>query len=162
MSESDEYQTPRAYVIAARLVMNGIELDPATSLETNERLRIPNIFTKYDSAFNYSWFGNIWLNPPYSKPNLTNWTKYLVNEWVLDHFRQSIYLIPAFTSEKWFQPLFLLPICFTNHRIQFLLENKIQDQPRFSNAFVYFGKTKYGNNKFAEVFSKFGTVIRKF
>ena len=155
--KSDEYQTPKIYVDAARLVMGSIDLDPASSEINNKRLKVPISYTKETNGLKQRWFGNVWLNPPYSKPNLTLFTNKLLQEYGV--FYNAIYLVPSFTAEKWYQQCLkqVTAICLPNKRIDFLLNGVYQTAPRFSNTFFYFGNNVRAM-EFCHVFSKFGFV----
>ena len=95
---SDEYQTPKKYIKAAIEVMGSIDLDPACSDLNYQRLKkyIKNYYS--ENGLDLIWQGNIWLNPPYSKPNLTIWTRQLLVNG--PDYKQLIYLVPSYTSEK--------------------------------------------------------------
>src|SRR5690349_3272396 len=107
---SDEYQTPKKYIKAAYEVMENIDLDPACSDLNYERLKkyINIHYSKEIDGLTISWAGSktIWLNEPYSKPNLTLWTNKLIKELEFGSVnRQAINLVPSYTSEKWYQNL---------------------------------------------------------
>lgn len=150
---SDEYQTPKKYIIAAREVMGSIDLDPACSF--NNYLRLQKYVKEFyaEDGLERPWCGNIWLNPPYSKPNLTVWTEALLD--FRKEYNQLHYLIPSYTAEKWYQKLLKYSdsLCLPNHRINHLINGKFQTSPRFSSTFFYLG---YNHVKFKEVFSQFG------
>lgn len=62
--DSPEWYTPTLFVDAAREVMGGIDLDPASHEEANERLQIPRFFTEADNGLLRDWFGRVFINPP--------------------------------------------------------------------------------------------------
>lgn len=156
-SKSDEYQTPRKYFEAARLVMGSIDLDIASSEENNKRILAKEFYSKENSMYNNPFYGNAWLNPSYSKPNLTKATARIINYYGAG-LEQLIYLIPSYTSEDWYHKClkFASAICLPDHRIIFLLNKKYQLSPRFANTFFYFGNDNAV--KFCEVFRQFGFV----
>lgn len=60
-----DYFTPPEIVEAARLAMDGIDLDAASHWAANKIHRIPDYFDVNRSAFDHPWHGRVWLNPPY-------------------------------------------------------------------------------------------------
>lgn len=64
-SESAEHFTPSDIVEAARIVMGGIDLDPATTAFANkERVKAKRFYTRVDNGFTKPWKGSVFLNPP--------------------------------------------------------------------------------------------------
>lgn len=156
MISSDEYQTPKKYIIAAKEVMGSIDLDAASSEINNLRIKATHYFSKENSALGQSWYADtIWLNPPYSKPNLTLFTNDLIRCHANIINNQIIYLVPSYTSENWYHKCltYCSAICLPNHRINFLINKKVKDSPRFANTFFYFGNN-FSN--FVKIFSQFG------
>lgn len=158
---SDEYQTPKKYIKAAHEVMGSIDLDPACSDLNYERLsKYINLhYNKEHNGLTISWAGckTIWLNEPYSKPNLTLWTNKLIEELNLSIDKQAINLVPSYTGERWYQKAlsYSSAICLPDHRIKHLLNGRIADAPRFSSTFFYFG---YNNARFLEIFGDFWRI----
>lgn len=67
-SASNEHFTPPDVVEAARKALDGIDLDPATSVLGNSfYVKAPKIFTIEDDGFNVPWHGKVLLNPPGGK-----------------------------------------------------------------------------------------------
>jgi hypothetical protein len=66
-SESNEHYTPRDIVERARLLMGGIDLDPASCEEANKTVKAGMIFTKVDDGLSKPWHGRVFLNPPGGK-----------------------------------------------------------------------------------------------
>ena len=125
-SESVEWYTPEKYIEAAREVMGGIDLDPASNEMANEIVKAPTFFTKDDDpdGLNQSWFGNVWLNPPYGKGSGMFTTK-LIEEYKSGRVKSAILLLNAYGFDSgWFQFLWEYPICFTDHRVQFYSPQK--------------------------------------
>ena len=158
-SESVEWYTPEKYVEAAREVMGGIDLDPASNDMANEIIKAPTYFTKDDDpdGLSQSWFGNVWLNPPYGKGSGLFTTK-LVEEYLAGRVKSGILLLNAYGFDSgWFQPLWKYPICFTDHRVQFYSPQKESGGPANANIFVYLGSEP---KKFRDAFMNFGHVVK--
>ena len=102
-SAGDEFYTPKFIFDAL-----GIEFDLDVSAPLDAQTNVPSKkqYTVKDDGLVQSWYGNVWMNPPYSKPA----------PWVdkfLEH-RQGIALLP-FTRGKWWFKLWnhsdaILPI----------------------------------------------------
>lgn len=170
-SKSNEWYTPSVYVEAARSVMKSIDLDPASCQEANLVIKAKDIYTKEDSGLDKSWYGNIWLNPPYgttkNKSNSALWIKKLLSEYWQGHVEQAIVLVNADTDTRWFHYLFTFPVCFTEGRVNFYNPKHKTDTAfnrpgkilgnTHGSAFTYLG---IHEDRFVEVFSQFGTIVK--
>lgn len=161
-SESNEWYTPAPYIAAARaLYGGGIDLDPATSLKANETVQASQIFTIDDDALQHPWHGRAFLNPPYGKDGQESmagkFCRYAIHQHEIGNLEACVILVNSVHSQRWQAPLYDWPVCFVDHRIQFVngegLENK---SPTFQNIFVYVGGDVLG---FVEHFSPFGYVM---
>jgi len=62
----NEWYSPQNVVDAARRVMGGIDLDPASCYHANEEIvRARGYYTRADDGLTLPWRGRVWLNPPY-------------------------------------------------------------------------------------------------
>lgn len=161
-STSNEWYTPAEYIEAARVVMGGIDLDPASNAQANEVVQAATYFTQHDDGLTRPWPGRVWLNPPYgiedggSSAGL--WASRLIEQYRAGITTEAILLVNAVTERRWFQPLWDFPICFTDHRIRFYTSEGTPQQPVSGNAFVYLGENIY---TFAFVFLGFGPVVTR-
>lgn len=152
-----EWYTPARYVEAAREVMGGIDLDPASSELANQTVRATLYFDSHLDGLMEPWLGRVWLNPPYGKGSGLFTTK-LVTEYAAGNVTAGILLLNAYGFDSdWFQPLWDWPICFTDHRITFWSPQRETGGPANANIFVYLGPD---DRRFAEVFRQFGRVVR--
>lgn len=162
-SESEEWHTPAVYIEAARKLMNGIELDPASCAEANRIVRATKYYTKEQNGLARPWNArSLWLNPPYGRENgdsnQERWSGYLISQYESGNTKEAILLVNASTSTQWFQRLWAYPVCFTDHKIRFHSgQSSKSNQPTHGNAFVYLGPQE---DRFISIFSQFGIVAR--
>jgi ParB family chromosome partitioning protein len=164
-SKSVEWYTPSRYIEAARWVMGGIELDPASCANANKIVRAQKYFNQQINGLVQPWHGRVWLNMPYGKTGNTSnqeiWLRKIWHEWSHMHIEQAIVLVNAVPDRQWFQGLWNYPICFTDHRIRFLDRyGDEQKSPTHGNAFVYFcNRADFQLRRFREGFTQFGHVV---
>jgi len=153
----NEWYTPVEYIKAAREVMGTIDLDPATSAFGQARIGAANYRTLENDGLSIFWSGNVWLNPPYSQPDISNFIKKAVAEWNAGNINQAINLTNNFTDTTWFHlaESAAALICFTKGRIRFEKPNGPMPGPTQGSVFFYFGSNK---NKFREIFGEFGFI----
>lgn len=158
---SNEWYTPARYIAAARAVMGGIDLDPASCTFANRVVQATRFYTKEDNGLTRPWRGRVWLNPPYGKTqrgqasNLEYFTRSLVEQYGCGNVTEAILLIPVNTATRWFEALWRFPICFPRFRVRFYNEQGPSDGASFGTCFVYLGPQE---QRFLEVFQSFGHV----
>ena len=177
-TKSNEWYTPARYIEAARAVMGGIDLDPASCELANRTVRATRFYTAKENGLERPWFGNVWLNPPYGKtiPYVSKgrymgggntkdtslqvmFVNKAIKEYKEKRIDQAILLVTANTTVAWFQPLWEYPICTPYPKIRFFVHGSREKQAQvFGNVFVYLGTNE---QKFIEVFSKFGPVAKR-
>ena len=163
LTGSFEWYTPKQYVEAARTLMAGIDLDPASCEFANQIIKARQFYTLETDGMNNPWHGSVFLNPPYGLDEngdsiVETWVNRLVDEYESGNVREAVLLVNNTTERKWFKALWAFPICFTDHRICFYNGDGQQKQPTQGNAFVYFGKHPL---TFAEAFRPFGTIVQR-
>lgn len=157
-SESNEWYTPAQYIEAARRVMGGIDVDPASNEHANKTVRAATFYTKANSGLDKDWPGRVWLNPPYggmSGPFVAR----LVEQFKAGITTEAIVLVNANSTEtKWFAPLWDYTLCFTDHRIDFETPAGAKNGSTHGSVFVYLGKNV---EAFAREFDQFGYVVAR-
>lgn len=154
----NEWYTPQEYIIAARSVMGGIDLDPASSVIANRTVGASKIFTKEDNGLERAWFGRVWMNPPYSQPDIANFSEKVASEWECKRIDAAVALTHNYTDTAWFHRLAssCRAMCFTRGRIGFLSPSGERASPTQGQTFFYFGED---TDVFAGEFSRIGFVV---
>ncbi|MCK5613894.1 hypothetical protein KAR91_69165 [Candidatus Pacearchaeota archaeon] len=159
-SGENEWYTPQEYIDAARLVMGSIDCDPATTKEVNKRIKAKKIYTLEDSGLSVEcdWRGNIWMNPPYKQPAMSQFCSIFVERYERNETRQGIILINNVTETDAGQLLLKTcsAVCFPSERVKFLDIDGKPGAPLQGQMLIYVGKWWA---KFHEVFSEFGICL---
>lgn len=170
-----EYYTPVEIIEAARRVMGGIDLDPASSACANEIVKATHFFTKDDNGLRRHWFGCVWLNHPFGRAEKAcgadcdkkhehhNYDYYGNAAWIdyLDseceaRVSQACCITYACTSEAWFQPLIKRPQCYLTPRTNYCLpDGTIKRGVSKGSVVTYYGDDL---DAFAREFKPFGQV----
>lgn len=156
-SESDEWYTPSEYVEAARRVMGGIDLDPASCEAANEVVRAERIFTIANDGLAEDWRGRVFMNPPYGNA-VGSFVSKLVESHAAGYVHQAVLLTAARLETRWFAPLFDHVLCFPSRRVRFWQPGREVVSPPFTPAFVYLGPD---TDRFIAEFSTFGPVVSR-
>lgn len=157
-SDSPDWWTPKKYIDAARKVMGGIDLDPASCVEANKTVQAKQFYDEKTNGLDKIWKGRIFLNPPYSQIGPEFIEKFIHD--FESTFNEGIILVNSrATDADWFQPLFEGIICFTDHRIDFDSPGEKKTSSTHGSCFIYFGPNQ---KKFADIFSEFGPIVIRY
>jgi hypothetical protein len=132
-SEDAELITNSDLIVAANELMDGIELDVASSKKANSYVQAPNFFTPSDDGLNaQQWYGNVYLFPPAgayfwdkknerwkmtraSSPSLTSshavWFRKLYHAWLAKEIRQGLYFSNCPDMIRYEPKIFSFPVC---------------------------------------------------
>lgn len=158
-SKSTEWYTPPQYIEAARTVMGGIDLDPASNAIAQEWIRARRYYTLADDGLAHEWRGRVWLNPPYGKMTGQFVSKF-TEERLAGRVTEGIVLANSYSTDTaWFQVLWDGILCFTKRRIKFVspCDGKLAGSTHGS-VFVYFGEHEA---EFVAEFSRWGPIVKK-
>lgn len=150
-SHDDEWYTPPEFIESARLVMGSIDLDPASNEHANKTVKATHIFTEEDNGLEQEWFGNVWLNPPYSSTLVQLFADKVAER----GFEQAVVLVNNATETKWFRTLVdnADAIVFKTGRIKFLKHDGQHNTPLQGQAFIYYGDNP---EAFLDEFTQYG------
>ena len=154
-----EWHTPSEHVEAARRVLGGIDLDPASNEAAQETVRARAYFTKETDGLSRPWAGRVWLNPPYAAGVVDRFVEKLVDHVEAGDVRAAILLVHARTDAEWFHRAAEASarVCFTRGRVRFLRpDGDDPGAPTTGSAFLYFGRRV---EAFRRVFSPLGWVV---
>ena len=156
-SLSVEHYTPARYIEAARTVLGGIDLDPASCARANRTVKAKKFFDLEADGLQQKWHGRIFLNPPYGPwPGL--FVEKLMAERKAGRVGAAIVLVNAGTTgAQWFQALWDGVLAFTDHRITFEGPGD-RSSPTIANVFVYLGPDEAA---FVREFTQFGAVVQR-
>ncbi len=154
----NEYYTPSKYVEAARQVMGGIDLDPASCTFAQKTVKATEHYTEEDDGLVQEWAGRVFLNPPYAYPLVQQFINKLCESFARGDVTQAVLLTNNSADTKWFHDAAIMAgtICLTLGRINFLKEDGPESSPTNGQAFFYFGDNA---RAFADKFSAFGLIL---
>lgn len=160
-SGQNEWYTPALYIEAARRVLEGIDLDPASSDAAQETVQATRFLTAADDGLSKSWSGSVWLNPPYERELIGQFTEKLHESLASQGgaVTDAILLTNNSTDVGWFQDIAPSAdaICFVRGRISFNDETgQPKNKPLQGQMFMYFGQSP---GRFIEEFSQFGVCL---
>jgi phage N-6-adenine-methyltransferase len=157
-SGNNEWYTPSYIISAARNTMGSIDLDPASSIIANQTVMAEKYYTQENDGLMQRWFGNIWLNPPYSRSLISQFSSAVIKK--RGDYNQAIVLVNNSTETRWFQDLLrnCNEFCSINGRIKFVgIDGRTGGTSLQGQIILYFGSNL---QKFEEYFSPFGILSK--
>jgi ParB family chromosome partitioning protein len=158
-SGENEWYTPPQYLEAARRVMGGIDLDPASSDLAQELVQATVYYTKDDDGLTRPWSGRVWMNPPYSKKHIWPFCERLCEFVASGDVTEAVVLVNNATETAAFQRMAELAqaMCFHAKRIKYLnVDLVVAETPVQGQAFIYFGENA---EAFHSEFVQFGFTV---
>jgi ParB family chromosome partitioning protein len=154
-----EWYTPPEYLEAAREVLGAFDLDPASSTQAQQRVRAARFFTKEQNGLAHAWPGRVWLNPPYTQPDIAQFVAKLADEISAGRTTAAILLTHNYTDTAWFHRAAgaCAAICFTRGRVGFIDSTGVVAAPTQGQAFFYYGGDRDG---FVRRFASIGFVVQ--
>lgn len=154
----EESYTPAKYIESARLVMGGIDLDPASNPMAQQTVNADTYYTKDDNGLEKEWRGRVWMNPPYTARVINEFIDKMVAHYSAGDIEAGVVLTNNNTDTSWFHngASVASAVCFTAGRINFEKPSGETSSPTNGQAFFYFGDNV---SAFRDEFSKHGMVM---
>jgi len=156
---NNEWYTPEVYIEAARKTMGSIDTDPASSDIANTIVKAVTYYTAEDDGRQKPWAGNVWLNPPYAQPLISQFCQLLVQKYKGGETRQACVLVNNATETNFYQDMLreCSSVCFIKGRVKFVDEAGIESgAPLQGQTVLYFGPNR---KMFAKCFAGFGVIL---
>ncbi len=152
--ESDGWYTPPWIVEAAREVLGGIDMDPATCAAAQSIVKAGTWYTEAEDGLAHIWHGRLWLNPPYSAP--TVWVRKAIQHYKAGDVPAALIITNSYTETGWWQDLAAVAtILFFRGRINFWHPEKTSTQNRTGQTMAYLGSDV---DRFRAVFGRYGAI----
>lgn len=153
-----ESYTPEKYIEAARAVMGGIDLDPASNGHAQKTVGATEWYDEDENGLLQEWKGAVFLNPPYKHPLVAQFIDKLCREHQAGNVLEAVLLTNNNTDTKWWHQAAKAAraVCFTAGRINFYKADGSETQPTNGQTFFYFGRDA---SKFAAAFSEHGLIM---
>lgn len=94
---TDEWSTPIDYFATIEERFGPFDLDACARLKTS---KAPKFFSIETDGLKQSWFGKVWVNPPYSRPS--EWCAKAAAEMAVGNCELIVMLLPAAVDTNWF------------------------------------------------------------
>lgn len=153
----NEWYTPARYIELARTVMGQIDVDPASNDHAQKTVRATSFYTEETNGLDKQWHGKVWMNPPYSQPDIVHFIEKVISEYESGRCTEAIVLTHNSTDTAWYNLIFkhAAAICWTTGRVRFESPEGEKAAPAMGQTFAYFGDNP---KKFHNAFSEVGNV----
>lgn len=156
-SGDNEWYTPSRYVDLARKVLGVIDVDPASNDYAQATVRAETFYTAETNGLDKEWRGKVWMNPPYSNPEIQQFTGKIIEEFQSGRCTEAIVLTNNSGDTGWHHELCDAAMCWciTRGRIKFESPTRESGSGAMGQVFFYFGPNR---ETFKEAFSEIGRV----
>lgn len=159
--QNQEWYTPQWIIDAVRLILGGIDLDPATCPFAQKRIQAADCFYKEDDGLHRDWNGSVFLNPPYN--DCARWIEKLLEELHFGRTSQALLLCNNATDTDWvracFQSKYFKSVLFFYGRVYFVDTSGVErKQPLQGQMLIGF---ETHARVFQRVCSKYGAVFHR-
>jgi len=160
--------TPNLHLFLARMVLGGIDLDPASCEAANKNVKAARYFTEQDDGLVQDWTARtLWMNPPFTPHSLlAAFARKFLAEWQAGKIGAAIIVVDAAVDAGYCHMLAeqAAAICTVRGRIAWIngetgiaMGKDGTNGPKRGQVFYYFGPNV---DRFAEAFEIVGNVSR--
>jgi hypothetical protein len=156
----DEWYTRPEFVIAARIVLGGIDLDPASCKQAQKIVRAKEYYSlseRGEDGLELPWQGRVFLNPPFSRADEFG-TRLAEEYYEAGNVGAAVMVVNGYNAAaRWFEPFLDCPWCLATspafYRSGEDASNPSEDtsNPRVWASFVYLG---HNHTEFTDTFSQ--------
>lgn len=158
---SGEYQwySPPEYLEAARTVMGGIDLDPASSAAANVVVQADQYYDLDHDGLQQPWHGRVWLNPPYTNALMTAFAARLIEHYARGDVTDAIVLTNNATDTGWFHDLAsrATAICFPRGRAHYWRADTQETSSALQGQSIFYFGARL--DQFMVVFGAWGLIF---
>lgn len=164
-SAEDRWYTPEAHLALARDVLGEIDLDPASDLHGNTRVKAARYLTDgLVSPWTSGPAVTVWMNPPGGRGQAAAFWERLMA--LLDHGALNHAIVAMFSVEQLqttqnlaCAPMVAFPICFPRRRVHWdPIPGRVAHSPTHAAGYVYVPGLRNETAQFCKVFSTLGYV----
>lgn len=154
-SKTDEHYTPKDIIKAVQRSQGVITLDPCSNSFINPNVPAENHYTKEDDGLVKPWFGNVFVNPPFSL--VSEFTDKGIREMTYhSRVKSVIYLVKTDNRTSWYSRLMDNCDSFCLYRGYARFSDN-ENPAFFSVSLFYFG---WHEGAFTKAFSPIGWVCK--
>lgn len=162
-SGNNEWYTPLHILERVTNTLGVIDLDVASCPVAQQNVKALNYYTEQDDALTKEWYGNVWMNPPYSSALIKQFCSKLNKEYTNGNINSFICLTNNATETTWFKELYVCSkvFCFTSKRVKFLdSDGNPKNQPLQGQVLCANGD-EATLSRFVQHFSDTGLILFK-
>jgi len=156
---TDECYTPSHITERVHRCLGAIDLDPASCEVANRTVGAARFYTKAEDGFMKPWAGRVFLNPPYTKNQVTRWVKRLGAAYEDGDVASAVLLCNSAPGYDWWEQLWEeRPVVVLRRRLTFLQEDgtPYPDHHKKGQTVAYYGRDL---RAFVAAFGDLGRVL---
>ncbi len=157
-SDSNEWYTPPEIVSSVLEVFGEIDLDPCSNSHVNPNIPAKRHFTKDDDGLSKSWWGKVYMNPPYGR-DVRQWVEKIYSEFKDGNVSEAIVLVAGRIDTQWFNILAKAGFiwCAIEGRLCF---SNCENNAPFPSVVFFMPSDQGREQEFYWAFKKYGPIYR--